>query len=155
MYLALTELIIGAFFFACRSCEYLRVTVRGRTKILCLANIRFTSHTYEEIHHSDNNLLQKAHFVSVTFEEQKNNHKQETRTQTKNDDPILCPGKSWVRIVQRINSYRNQLPQSTVNTYWKKEDKTFLYFSQKAANTYLKYTVNKKTQTILDTAAPP
>jgi hypothetical protein len=34
MYKALSELITGAFFFACRSCEYLRVVTRGRTKLL-------------------------------------------------------------------------------------------------------------------------
>jgi hypothetical protein len=78
---ALYQLAIGAFFFAMRSCEYLKVkqAEKQRTDILRLRNIRFfkkgtlLSHNNKSISTADN--------VSITFEFQKKDERDDTVTQ--------------------------------------------------------------------------
>jgi hypothetical protein len=141
---ALADLVTGAFFFACRSCEYLKVTVRGKTKILKLHNIKFTTKDYVDISLYDKHLLDRAHYVSITFEEQKNNIKKETRTQQRNDNKTLCPVRAWARTTQRILGYKNSSIDTTVNFYLDPTD-TYQkpqFFTQKSLNTFLRTTVN-------------
>jgi len=65
---ALSQLGVGAFFFACRSCEYLKVpqSEQRRTDIIRIRNIRFLldgvvlSHSYPRLEFAD--------CVSITFE---------------------------------------------------------------------------------------
>lgn len=38
---ALCKLFIGAFFFAMRSCKYVKVQGPRKTKLLCVSNVRF------------------------------------------------------------------------------------------------------------------
>jgi len=73
---AMSELFTGAFFFAMRSCEYLKVPGKWRTKLLSLKNIRFFKGR-REINHSDEK-LSKAGSVSITFELQKRGTKFDT-----------------------------------------------------------------------------
>jgi hypothetical protein len=84
--------------------------------------------------------------VSITFEEQKNNIKNETRTQQRNNDPVLCPVRAWANITQRILQYEKQNLESTVNVYMDPNDSTHTptYFTQKSLNTLLRTTVNQK-----------
>jgi hypothetical protein len=104
---AISQLIIGAFFFACRSCEYLKVSKPSdkQTKQLTLGNIAFfkngkcLNHTTEAQH------LHFADSVSITFETQKNDRKFDTITQWRTTHDILCPVKQWAAIVTRVSSY--------------------------------------------------
>ena len=68
---AITQLAIGAIFFAMRSCEYLSVpqAEKRRTAILKLKNIRFNK-DHRNLSH-DSPLLEFADSVSITFEFQK------------------------------------------------------------------------------------
>lgn len=75
------DLIIGAFFFAMRPCEYVSTGQPGKTKILRLRTIQFRCRKKRVIAHTDSRLLRKARFVSVTFEDQKNGDKMDVRTQ--------------------------------------------------------------------------
>jgi len=110
---ACSELTIGAFFFAMRSCEYLKVSGERRTKMICLENIRFFRNKRELPH--DHPELHLADSVSITFIFQKNDERDATVTQHRTLDPLLCPVKAWAGIVQRILSYGCG-PKTEVNT---------------------------------------
>jgi hypothetical protein len=142
---ALAHLITGAFFFACRSCEYVKVNTRGKTKLLQLHNILFTDKDYKAHTHNDPNLLAGAEYVTITFTDQKNNHKNESRTQQRNSDHTLCPVRSWVTTVRRIVRYPNAGPNTTVNTFLEPNHSTPRYLTQNDVNTLLRYTINKHT----------
>ena len=61
----------------------------------------------------------RAFFVSVTFVEQKNGEKFQTRTQSKTNDKILCPVRLWGRIIRRILHYRPDAgPDTPVNCWF-------------------------------------
>jgi hypothetical protein len=139
---ALSELVTGAFFFACRSCEYLSVTVRGKTKILCLKNIKFTTENYQEINQNDPALRNTAFYVSITFESQKNNVKNEKITQQRSNDATLCPVRTWAETVSRIRSYPKTNDDTPVNYYV--DGKSASHFSQKSLNIFLRETVKQK-----------
>jgi hypothetical protein len=114
----MADLTIGAFFFAMRSCEYSSVAERGKTKLLTVGNIRFYTRDRTEISHLDPTLQLIAEYVTVTFEDQKNNHKMETRTQQRTGDPVLCPVLAWSNVVTRILASPNTSPATTVNFFY-------------------------------------
>lgn len=66
LHTALGQLISGALFFACRSCEYSRVNndEKRKTKVLQLENIKFLR-DYEEI--TDTVIIQDSDSVQITF----------------------------------------------------------------------------------------
>jgi hypothetical protein len=68
----------GALFFAMRSCEYTKVHGQRRMKLLCLRNIRFFLNGHLLSH--DNTSLSLADCVSITFEFQKTDIRDETIT---------------------------------------------------------------------------
>jgi hypothetical protein len=109
------ELFIGAFFFAMRSCEYLNVSGRRKTKILTIKNIRFFKGR-SELHHS-NPSLHHATTVSITFEFQKKDTRNDTITQHRSGDKLLCPVLIWAKIVRRILSYPGSNNSTQVNAY--------------------------------------
>ncbi len=112
---AMCDLFIGAFFFAMRSCEYLNVSGKRKTKILTINNIRFFKNK-KELNHS-NSKLNQASTVSITFKFQKKDTKNDTITQHRSKDTILCPVKIWAKIIQRLLSYPNTNKHTQVNTY--------------------------------------
>jgi len=61
--------------------------------------------------------LSSADCVSITFEFQKRDTKNDTITQHQSGDKLLCPVKVWASIVGRIRSYKFSTSSSTVNTY--------------------------------------
>ena len=65
----ITDLINGAFFFACRSCEYSKVSGTRKTKLITIRHIRFRQGNRLLKHRS---LFHKADSVSITFVNQKN-----------------------------------------------------------------------------------
>jgi hypothetical protein len=113
---AMCDLFIGAFFFAMRSCEYLNVNGKRRTKILTTNNIRFFKGKKELSHLSPN--LHTASTVSITFEYQKKDTKNDTITQHRSDDTLLCPVKIWAKIIKWIISYPNTKENPQVNIYF-------------------------------------
>jgi hypothetical protein len=112
---AMSELFTGAFFFAMRSCEYLKVSGPRKTKTLCIRNIRFFK-GHRLIPHDHRN-LHSADTVSITFEAQKRDTKNDTITQHRTSDPTLCPVKIWAKIIKRLLKYPSTTPDTTVNTF--------------------------------------
>jgi hypothetical protein len=112
---ALCELFIGAFFFAMHSCKYIKVSGTRKTKLLTLHNIKFIKGR-RVLPHSDN-LLHRADCVSITFELQKKECKNDIITQHSSSDQLLCPVKIWAKIVKRIRSYPLSNSSWTVNSF--------------------------------------
>jgi hypothetical protein len=96
------DIVIGAFFFAMRSCEYSKPQVAGQTKCIDLEGIVFRSKDNTTIDQEDPELLRIAEYVTVTFVRQKNGKKMDSRTQRRTQDPDLCPVIRYGTQVQRI-----------------------------------------------------
>jgi hypothetical protein len=111
---AVAELAIGAFFFAMRSCEYVHVSGSRCTKPLCLRNLRFFRDN-RVLLHSDPNLA-SATALTITFEYQKTDVRDETVHQHSTGLPILCPVRRWAGIVQHILSYPGCNADSPIST---------------------------------------
>ena len=116
---ATSQLSIGAFFFAMRSCEYLKVpqAEKRRTDVLRLRNIRFFRNGREMTH--NNPWLEYADCVSVTFEWQKKDERMDTVTQMASRDLILCGVRQWAAVVKRIWSYPGATEDTPVSAVWK------------------------------------
>ena len=103
-----------------RSCENSTVKQRGKTKLLTIANIVFgrRDSTRSKIDARHPNFYQEAFYVSITFISQKHDIPHETRTQSRTDDPILCPVKIWGRILRRIFHSCPNAPEDTPVNCW-------------------------------------
>jgi len=99
------DLIIGAFFFAMRACEYVKTPEEGKTKLITLGCIKFFTKTRVELNHLDQDLLTKAYYVQIVFVDQKNGERFEKRSQTRTKDKTLCPVLRFGRAVQRVRQY--------------------------------------------------
>jgi len=95
------DLVVGAFFFAMRSCEFVRTPRQGKTVPLELGNITFRAKHGSEVEKDDPDLVLKAEYVTITFVDQKNGIKRDRRTQRKTGLD-LCPVKAWGRACQRV-----------------------------------------------------
>jgi len=95
------DLIVGAFFFAMRSCEFVRTQRQGRTVPLELRNVTFRTETGREVAIDDPNLIQESEYVTITFVDQKNGVKRDRRTQRKTGID-LCPVRAWGKVCQRV-----------------------------------------------------
>jgi hypothetical protein len=111
---AMATLLCGAFFFAMRSCEYSKVSGERRTKIIKVGNVRFFLKK-KELHHTDPR-LPLADCVTIHFEFQKNDERNENVTHQRNSHPSMCPVRLWAAIVQRIRGYKGTTDDTTVNT---------------------------------------
>ena len=111
----ITDLINGAFFYACRSCEYSKVSGTRKTKVITIRNIKFRKGNrvlkYEKLYHT-------ADSVSITFISQKNEMNYETVTQHKNSHPIQNPVLLWASIVTRVLKIPGTTIDSPVNTFF-------------------------------------
>jgi hypothetical protein len=96
------DIIIGAFFFAMRSCEYTLTPSPGRTKRVTLGSLIFRDLRKQIINQSDPSLLIRSEFITIVFADQKNGTKMDARTQRRTGDRVLCPILRWGRAVQRI-----------------------------------------------------
>ena len=116
---ALAQLTIGAYFFACRSCEYLKVAQqeKRRTKILTLKNLRFFKDGTQL--HAPSVELSTADCVSLTFEMQKNDEKQDTVTHGRTEHEYICPVRQWAAIANRIWSYPGASIDTPVSAVWR------------------------------------
>ena len=116
---SLAQLTVAAYFFACRSCEYLKVPQdeKRRTEILRLRNIRFFKDGKEV--HAPSPHLHLVDSVSLTFEMQKNQEKFDTVTHGTTDHETLCPVKQWAAVVNRIWSYPGATIDTPVSAVWR------------------------------------
>jgi len=104
-------------FFAFRSCKYLEVpqAEHGQTAILRLRNICFFKDG-ELVQHSHPE-LEFADCVSLTFERQKHEEKNDTVTQEASGDSVLCPVRFTAGLVRRICSYPDTTSNTKISTY--------------------------------------
>jgi len=113
---AMGQLVRGAFFFAMRSCEYLKVSGHERrTKLLRLRNLRFFKNRQEVSKSSPH--LRFSDTISITFEFQKNDERDITITMHRTGDAILCPVIVWADLAQHILGYSGTSEDSYVCTY--------------------------------------
>jgi hypothetical protein len=96
------DIVIGAFFFAMRSCEYSKPPILGQTRCIDLDGLIFRTTSNVIIEHSDPGLLALAEYVTVTFVNQKNGRKMDSRTQRRTKDRTLCPVIRYATQVRRI-----------------------------------------------------
>ena len=136
----LADLDTGALFFCMRSCEYTRVPEANkmRTKLLTLKNFRFFKNNKEINHYSKQ--LADSDFVSITFEMQKNNEKNDTVTQERNKDPLLCPVKAWARIIINIRKDCKASDSTPINVI--RQDNKLYKISSKDNINFLRKTVS-------------
>ena len=115
--MAISQLIVGAFFYAMRSCEYLHVPASEsrKTRIVRVMDIRFFLQQKPLRH--DSNLIHTADVVAITFTSQKNEVRNDIINQFRTGDPTLCPVLAWAAVVTRIRSYKASSDQTPVNTY--------------------------------------
>jgi hypothetical protein len=111
---AVSWLLIGAIFFAMRSCEYLQTASeeKKRTKIVRIGNVIFKKDNIL-VHHSDIN-LQHADLVRIKFSFQKNDKRDVCIHMFKSGDQILCPVIAWARTIQRVRKIPNSTDDSEV-----------------------------------------
>ena len=99
-----------------QSCKYLTVSGSNRkAKRLRLRNLRFYLDG-KELPLSSSKLL-SATVISVTFKDQKNDHKFDTITMHASNNKLLCPVKSWARVAQRVFSIPSLSTASFVNVF--------------------------------------
>jgi hypothetical protein len=97
------DLIVGAYFFAMRACEFCATKNRGRTRVLTCGNVMFRDKNRNEVLHSDGALGEKAMFVTICFVDQKNGTKMERRSQRRSGVDGLCPVHAWASVIKRID----------------------------------------------------
>jgi hypothetical protein len=120
------HLLVGAMFFAMRSCEYSQTQQADgirKTKIVTIEHVRFFTttsdgHNKELPHDTPFKIMHKATFVSITFVSQKNGKRMETITQHRTTNGPICPVVSWVFTVCRILGYDKTTVKTTVNTFF-------------------------------------
>jgi hypothetical protein len=96
------NLIIGAYFFAMRACEFCTTETPGITRKLTADNVVFRGLNNKVIPHDDKDLIQKSEFVTMCFANQKNGTKMEKRSQRKTGDADLCPVRAWGRVIKQL-----------------------------------------------------
>ena len=103
-----------AFFFAMRSCEY--TTVRGtrRTKTIELQDIAFHHKKSRKTFRFDDDRIDSATSVSLTFRDQKNRQKAQTRTAWRTSDDLACPVRAASRIIRRIRESGKKIVDNTL-----------------------------------------
>ena len=98
--IAFHQLTIFAFFFAMRSCEYLKTTGERRTNPLRMEHLVFRRGNKLVPH--DNPDLELADTVTITFEYQKRDLRNDSVTQSRSGKPLLCPVRAAAAVVKRL-----------------------------------------------------
>lgn len=104
--IALNQLFLLAFFFAMRSCEYLKIrgNAERRTCPLRLRNLEFRTKENLLIPH-DSPDLHLAATITITFEYQKKDLRNDSVTQSRTGHPLLCPVQAGAALVRRLRSF--------------------------------------------------
>ena len=113
------QLAVGDFFFACRSCNHLKVSQveKRRTDVLSLGCIRFFKDG-RKLHHNDP-YLEYADCVSITFEWQRKDKRNDTITQLASEHISLYPQRQWEALAKRIRSYPEAIDDTPVSAVWR------------------------------------
>ena len=123
---AIVWILIGAIFFAMRSCEYLRTSTsedNKRTKILRTRNFRFKKNG--KILPNSSHEIESADMVVITFEYQKNHKRNQSVHMYKTDDNILNPVLAWGKTVTRIlSTIPDASNDTTICSFMDEHDKT-------------------------------
>jgi hypothetical protein len=104
------DLTIAAWFFAMRGCEFTKSPRQGKTKTICIHDIVFRD-KHRRVIPLDSGRIHQAEFVTITFRDQKNGKKWDSRTQRRTGHAILCPVLRWASTVNRLLTWG--LPLST------------------------------------------
>ena len=140
---AYAQLICGALFFGCRSCEYCDTSGEKRkTKLLTLEDIRFYYKKRELSKTGKNSqLILKATSIAICFRSQKNDEKNTIITQYRSNEEI-CPIISWGELVLRILSYEGTNMENPVNTYRATESDENYFITQDEIRKHIKVQVD-------------
>ena len=114
---AIGQLIVVAFFFAMRSCEYSSVQGKRMTTMVGVDDIQFWADD-EIVDANDIEGMKQADAVSVTFRRQKNRENGGVVTQHRTDEPgddEMCPVRALAALVIRIRSYASVTSQGTTH----------------------------------------
>jgi hypothetical protein len=110
---AISQLSIGAFYFAMWSCKYVKVPA-AENRLRCVVFRRNGA-----IIPHDSPDLELADFVSITFEMQKKDEKFDRVTQHATGHEIMCPVRIWAAIIKRIRSYPGADDDTPVSAVWR------------------------------------
>ena len=120
------ELLCGALFFACRSCEYLRTQRHEEKTTRTIRPIDIEFWLNGELLPHNSPLLHMANYVIIKFGPQKADaHRDESVPQQRSEDPELNPVNHWAYTVQRLQSYPGYDPEWPVYTYFNHETGLF------------------------------
>lgn len=116
---AVSQLTIGAFYFAMRSCEYVKVPQahKRRTDILRKRNIVFLRKGRTIPHSSPE--LEYADCIIITFEMQKKDEKNDRVTMHASGHATMCPVRSWAALIKRIMRYDGCDENTPVSAVWR------------------------------------
>jgi hypothetical protein len=103
------DLTIASWFFAMRGCEFTHSPTPGKTLPIRIADVTFRDAAKRIIPRSNPKIF-AAEFVTVTFRDQKNGRKCESRTMRRTGDKVLCPTRQWAALVDRL--LRMKYPQT-------------------------------------------
>lgn len=106
---------IIAFFFAMRSCEYTKTSGDRRTKTLTIGDFRLFRHK-RLVPHDDPN-LHNADSVTITFRKQKNEERDDSITQQRNLDSLMCPVKASAYTIRRLRQMPGTTDDTTIDTF--------------------------------------
>jgi hypothetical protein len=102
--IAFNQLFLLAFFFAMRSCEYLRIAdSRQKRRTRPIRRTDFAFWKNHRLVSLDDPTISEADSVSITFHFQKTELRDETVTQSSTGHPIFCPVKVAAAIITRLN----------------------------------------------------
>ena len=117
MQLMIANLAILAFFFAMRSCEYVKTSGERKTKLVRLQNLEFWSIHNHRLDLKRSNLYQ-TQLVSITFEDQKNGEKMDRCTQDATGDLVMCPVRAAAALVKYIYNIPGTDLDIPICTFW-------------------------------------
>ena len=122
------DLCCGAFFFACRSCEYSKIQGTYKAKTLTPRNIVFRIGNCVL---TNIRIYYIADAVSITFVSQKNDMNHNTVTQHKNASPRFFPVTLWDDIVNGVLDLPGKTVDTTVNAFWNRGTKRVDYITSR------------------------
>jgi hypothetical protein len=96
-----------SFFFAMRSCKYLKVYGSRRTLPIQLCDIVFRDHKGRIIKHTSPKLHQ-AKLVSITYQFQKKDLCDDTIMQSRSGHPMFCPVRVCTALVKHMLDDKNK-----------------------------------------------
>ena len=132
----IAHLLIGAFFFACRSCEYVRTSGEPRTRILAINDIKFLKKVGSTILTVDPT-EEGISAVRLKFRQQKNLIKDEEITQHASGRD-LCPVRAWQHVCMGPRQTGTKGPRMVNNFDGAGGDVTYKDIEEERANSCMK-----------------